>query len=572
MRVLLLIHGFNALSQRILIELEELGHKVSIEFDINDDNTQHAIDTFEPDVILAPYLKRAIPKTIWQKHLCLILHPGPVGDRGPSAIDWAILNGETTWGSTLLQASAEMDAGPVWQSKSFTMSNATKSETYRTQVTVAAVETIKNCFRDLEESGIRHKTEDTHAILTPFSPAVKHTDRAINWQQDDTQTILKLIRSADGVPGVKDKIGGREFLLFDAHEAKELNGIAGEIIAYSGPAICRATIDGAVWIGHLKDKNSKHAFKLPATTVESSVLSDHLKDAENIEVDSERGYKEISYQKIGNVGHLHFEFYNGAMSSQQCERLLKAYRHAQSQGTKIIILHGGQNFWSNGMHLNMIEASNNPAEESWKNINAIDDLAEAIIKTQNQITIAAMHGNAGAGGVFLARACDRVWLKNGVILNPHYKDMGNLYGSEFWTYLLPKYCGEENSKRITQQRLPMGVKEAVSLGLADEAFGENSAEFEQLLMEKVEQLTPTQVFDQMIEEKNQTRQADELIKPLNNYRIEELEKMKRNFFGFDPSYHVARYNFVYKIPKSRTPITLARHRDLRLTNQERKAS
>jgi putative two-component system hydrogenase maturation factor HypX/HoxX len=36
--------------------------------------------------------------------------------------------------------------------------------------------------------------------------------------------------------------------------------------------------------------------------------------------------------------------------------------------------------------------------------------------------------------------------------------------------------------------------------------------------------------------------------------------MRLNFYGFDPSYHVARYNFVYKVPKSRTPLTIARHR------------
>ena len=36
--------------------------------------------------------------------------------------------------------------------------------------------------------------------------------------------------------------------------------------------------------------------------------------------------------------------------------------------------------------------------------------------------------------------------------------------------------------------------------------------------------------------------------------------MRRNFFGFDPSYHVARYHFVSKVPRSRTPLWLARHR------------
>jgi putative two-component system protein, hydrogenase maturation factor HypX/HoxX len=39
--------------------------------------------------------------------------------------------------------------------------------------------------------------------------------------------------------------------------------------------------------------------------------------------------------------------------------------------------------------------------------------------------------------------------------------------------------------------------------------------------------------------------------------------MKLNFYGFDPSYHVARYNFIHKVPKSRTPLTIASHRSPR---------
>ena len=39
--------------------------------------------------------------------------------------------------------------------------------------------------------------------------------------------------------------------------------------------------------------------------------------------------------------------------------------------------------------------------------------------------------------------------------------------------------------------------------------------------------------------------------------------MKLNFYGFDPSYHVARYHFVFKVPRSRTPLFLARHRAVR---------
>jgi len=58
-----------------------------------------------------------------------------------------------------------------------------------------------------------------------------------------------------------------------------------------------------------------------------------------------------------------------------------------------------------------------------------------IINSPDHITICALQGNAGAGGVFHALAADRVSARNGIALNPHYKGMGNLYGSEYWTYL-----------------------------------------------------------------------------------------------------------------------------------------
>ena len=69
-------------------------------------------------------------------------------------------------------------------------------------------------------------------------------------------------------------------------------------------------------------------------------------------------------------------------------------------------------------------------------------------------------------------------------------------------------------------------------------------------------------FDDLVFAKRRQRLVDESAKPLEKYREEELEQMKLNFYGFDPSYHVARYHFVMKSAQSWTPRHLARHRDL----------
>ena len=76
MRILLLTHSFNSLCQRLFVELEAAGHEVSVEFDINDAVTEEAVAHFEPDCLVAPFLKRAIPESVWRSLPCFIVHPG----------------------------------------------------------------------------------------------------------------------------------------------------------------------------------------------------------------------------------------------------------------------------------------------------------------------------------------------------------------------------------------------------------------------------------------------------------------------------------------------------------------
>ena len=63
MRILLLAHAFNGLTQRLYVELCACGHEVSVEFDISDSVTEEAVALFRPQLIVAPYLRRAIPET-----------------------------------------------------------------------------------------------------------------------------------------------------------------------------------------------------------------------------------------------------------------------------------------------------------------------------------------------------------------------------------------------------------------------------------------------------------------------------------------------------------------------------
>ncbi len=554
MRILLLCHSFNSLTQRLHVELRERGHAVSVELDINDDVTREAVELFRPDLVIASFLKRAIPGDVWQRVRCLIVHPGIRGDRGPSALDWAILDGMPRWGVTLIEAIEEMDAGPVWAFREFPMRTAPKSSLYRNEVTAAALECVLEAIAAIESGATEAPVASAGGVPPPpMRPLCGRAHRTLDLSRDPTEKVLRVVRSADGDPGAVATLFGRAVRVFDAHPAPGLAGEPGKALARCGPAIAFATVDGAVWIGHAKEDGPRQ-LKLPAAT---------LFAAESAALPERTGFPMIDYREQDGAGFLAFPFYNGAMGTQACRDLLAAYRNALARPTRVLVLTGGEDFWSNGMDLALIEAAHSPAEESWANINAIDDVVRAIIETEDRLTVSVLRGNAGAGGFFLALAADEVWMGGHVVANPHYKDMGNLYGSEYCTYLLPHRVGPTNAERLTKVRWPMGIAEAERLGLVQCRLPDGHEAIAAEIRQRAVALAGAPDFAERLAAKQARRRADEAALPLSAYRDAELTRMRRNFFGFDPSYHVARYNFIRKIGKSHTPLTLATHRSRR---------
>ena len=573
MRILLLAHSFNSLVQRIFVELGCDGHELSVELDIHDRVTEEAVALFRPSMILAPFLKRAIPAAVWQRHLCLVVHPGPPGDRGPSALDWAILRGVGHWGVTVVQAGAEMDGGAVWASSSFAMRVATKSSLYRHEVTNGAVDAVRNAIARVMRGdpplAIDNAKIEGEAL--GWQPAMKQADRAIDWMSDTTADVLRKIRCADSAPGIEDTLLGRRFRMFDARSDARISGAPGAVIAQAGGAISRATTDGGVWIGQLQPVEGGRPGLKRSSVSALGALADELREIDGDPARDARlaidqvGAGEIRYEESGLVGSLHFDLYNGALSTVQCERLRAAYARARRRPTRVIVLMGGADFWCNGMHLHDIEAAPSPAEASWANINGIDDLAHDILTTDSHVTVAALQGNAAAGGDFLALATDRVMARSTVVLNPHYRNMGNLYGSEYWTYLLPRRVGAEQANRLMDSRLPIGAAEAQALGLIDDVAGPDGASFLAFVATAARQMADDGVFEGVLEDKRVRRSRDEQVRELASYRAEELERMRLNFFGFDPSYHIARHRFVHHAPIAWTPLHLARHRRVGFT-------
>ena len=174
MKILFLTTAHNSLSQRLLIELTDRGHEVAVTLAPSDEAMLKGAAETEPDLIIAPMLKAAIPKAIYEKHLCLIVHPGIMGDRGPSSLDWAIKNGETVWGVSILEAHEEFDAGPIFATRECAVPTpaVSKSQLYRQEMTEAAVAAVLEALEKLQTSGfapqpLDYSRADVRGILRP---------------------------------------------------------------------------------------------------------------------------------------------------------------------------------------------------------------------------------------------------------------------------------------------------------------------------------------------------------------------------------------------------------------------
>jgi len=556
-RVLFLVTAHNSLSQRARVALVDLGHDVTVAVVDSAAAMEASVARHRPDLVVCPILKTLIPESVWSRHRCLIVHPGPKGDRGPSSLDWAIELGMAEWGVTVLEATGQVDGGDVWATRTFRTREAGKSALYRHEVRRAAVEAVVEAVTKVVDGGVTPDPldYDDRDVTGRPRPLMTQDLRAIDWSADATSAVVRKIRAAEGHPGVLDTIAGTAFHLFDAHREQALRGRPGEIIATRDGAICRATVDGAVWITHLRraPAGGSTSFKLPATR--ALALAGHTPAAPELPaplhapIPPGHTCREIRYEESAGVGYLHFDFYNGAMSTDQCRRLREAYRYARSRrDTKVIVLMGGEDFWSNGIHLNVIEAAADPAAESWHNLHAIDDVVRDVIETDSHLVVAALSGDAAAGGVPLALAADHVVAREDIVLNPYYRHMGGLYGSEYWTYLLPRRVGAATTERLTSAPFEaIGTREAVEIGLLDAAFGTTAHAFRTRVRRDAERLARDAGLAHRLDDKRQARARDEAIKPLRAYRVEELSRSHECFFGPDPSYHEARRRFVHKL-------------------------
>lgn len=437
---------------------------------------------------------------------------------------------------------------------------------------------------------------------THHRPLLKAGQRDFNINTNNAKEISRRIRCSDSQPGCLTSVLGQSLYVYGGAIEEDAWVVSnrtapGSILAVRDEAICIKTTDKrGIWITHVRRVKKKADPKLwPKVPAVTGLRELGLVSRETIaklsrphatqnwakapygtlqEVWVDFNVIEDSGAASSRVAYVYTEFYNGAMSTLQCEKLIDALdfvlsTHSAQHPLAAVVMMGGAGYFSNGIHLNVIEAATDPAQESWDNINRINDVVYYLLHefpSRNILTIAGVRGNAAAGGVAMATACDCVVAGAEVVLNPAYRALG-LYGSEYHSISYMARCGSEGGRRLLRDMTPISAYDARSMGVVDHVLPGNGVLLETRIKNHVKAVVRSIGMHRGGAASSRylpgawKAHADLSPAGLTRARAAELGEMARDFWSpRSVRYHSRRAAFVRKMKAVATPLRFAEHR------------
>lgn len=170
--------------------------------------------------------------------------------RGPSSINWPIIQGATKTGLTIFWPDNGLDTGPILMQKEVDIEeNDTLGTVYFDKLFPLGVEAMIESV-DLVRDGSAPKIVQDESRST-YESWCRKADVEIDWSRP-AQEVHNLIRGADPAPGAWTTIGGTTVQLFESRRADGEGGAPGEIVATGEGRLVVAAGDGHVSVGRAR--------------------------------------------------------------------------------------------------------------------------------------------------------------------------------------------------------------------------------------------------------------------------------------------------------------------------------
>lgn len=167
------------------------------------------MEEIKPDLIVIASYGKIISKKILDipKYKTINVHPSLLPKyRGPSPIQYAILNGDKKTGVTIMLVEPEMDSGDILNQKEYTINDKMTYEKLSRELALIGGDLLVKTINDWVAGKIKPKKQDSFPVYTKILDRV---DGRIDWK-DSAEEIERQVRAFNPWPGAytyyKDKI------------------------------------------------------------------------------------------------------------------------------------------------------------------------------------------------------------------------------------------------------------------------------------------------------------------------------------------------------------------------------
>lgn len=218
--------------------------------------------SLKPDLCVLAYVTIFIPEAAREipTHGSICFHPSLLPlHRGPSSINWPIIQGETRTGLTIFWPDEGLDTGPIFLQKEVPIGpDDTLGSIYFDHLFPMGVAALLEGV-DLVKSGKAHRETQDEAHAT-YEGWCRKQDAEIDWSKPFGE-VYNLIRGTNPQPGAWTTHQGKTVQVFDAAQRKTKGGTPGEITAVDDEGITVAATGGQIQILRVRPEGEK---KVPA--------------------------------------------------------------------------------------------------------------------------------------------------------------------------------------------------------------------------------------------------------------------------------------------------------------------
>lgn len=237
--------------------------------------TRSGIPTFQPERMRATqvyddyvelnaelnvmaYVTSILPETIlhYPKFKTIQYHPSLLPrHRGGSAINWAIIQGDTRTGITIFWPDQGIDTGPILLQKEVNIStDDTVGSLYFNKLFPLGVEAIVDSI-DLIKAGTAPRIPQDESQAS-YEGLCTERDTAIDWLKPAAQ-VYNMIRGSNPQPGASTHLGGRHFKIFDSELlGSRVDSPPGQVASVTEQGFTVAASDGAILVKRVQVSGS----------------------------------------------------------------------------------------------------------------------------------------------------------------------------------------------------------------------------------------------------------------------------------------------------------------------------